>query len=292
MDADVQALFADVAGIGPFFAVATGPAPPGAGWVPVAALAGPTDRVDDPLRARIAAVRTALRTDERVAASTAFQGLAAQLVSPLFAAVAVHGVLPAPDPATWTRAAVPEGPQTATCDHEVVPLADAVHWRPGGAGPWLWWAEPGCVRPGADDGLVDVLAGLLTPLVAAVRARVSISQRVLWSDAASAVASARRLVVAARPTAADRATAVAERLLAAPPLAVAAALRAPEPPDAGWSFRRRSCCLYYRVPGGGVCDDCVLRDVPRDRPARPPRRAVRQPPTTLARRVAPPSPAP
>jgi ferric iron reductase protein FhuF len=26
----------------------------------------------------------------------------------------------------------------------------------------------------------------------------------------------------------------------------------------GWGFRRRSCCLYYRVPGGGICGDCVL----------------------------------
>ena len=29
--------------------------------------------------------------------------------------------------------------------------------------------------------------------------------------------------------------------------------------DRLWTFRRRSCCLYYRVPGsGGLCDDCVL----------------------------------
>ncbi|MFI1618174.1 (2Fe-2S)-binding protein [Streptomyces lydicus] len=25
------------------------------------------------------------------------------------------------------------------------------------------------------------------------------------------------------------------------------------------AFARRSCCLYYRVPGGGLCADCVLR---------------------------------
>ncbi|MFD2121439.1 (2Fe-2S)-binding protein [Streptomyces cirratus] len=27
----------------------------------------------------------------------------------------------------------------------------------------------------------------------------------------------------------------------------------------GVAFTRRSCCLYYRVPGGGLCGDCVLR---------------------------------
>ncbi|MEU7551440.1 (2Fe-2S)-binding protein [Streptomyces sp. NPDC044571] len=25
------------------------------------------------------------------------------------------------------------------------------------------------------------------------------------------------------------------------------------------AFVRRSCCLYYKVPGGGFCGDCVLR---------------------------------
>lgn len=24
------------------------------------------------------------------------------------------------------------------------------------------------------------------------------------------------------------------------------------------AFRRRSCCLYYRVPGGSTCGDCCL----------------------------------
>src|SRR2546423_754961 len=28
------------------------------------------------------------------------------------------------------------------------------------------------------------------------------------------------------------------------------------------TFRRRSCCLFYRLPGGGTCGDCPLR--PRD----------------------------
>jgi iron complex transport system ATP-binding protein len=29
--------------------------------------------------------------------------------------------------------------------------------------------------------------------------------------------------------------------------------------------RRRSCCLFYRVPGGGLCADCCLDHVPADR---------------------------
>jgi hypothetical protein len=222
---DVPSLFADVAPIGPFFAVATGAPPPGGGWVTLRAL----HREPAALRARIADVR-----------AIAVQGLAAQVVAPLYAA-AVRGGLPGSGD-----------------------LAATLHWRPGGAGPWLWWQGTAgrvvaCLDPDA-AALGGVLTGLLGPLVVAVRERVSIADRVLWGDVASAVASARRLVVAARPVVAQRATAVAERLLDAAPLARTTALRAPEPPDVTWTFRRRSCCLYYRVPGGAMCGDCVLHD--------------------------------
>lgn len=298
---DVPALLADVARIGPFFAVATGAAPPGGGWTALRALGAPAAAAEvDPLRDRITAVGDALGCDRRVAASTAFQGLAAQLVAPLFAAVVVHGALPArvsvAPAASWPHVVVPGGPRTATGDHEAVRegLAGALHWRPGGAGPWLWWAGPGRVVACPDDLLADVLAGLLAPVVAAMRARASVSPRVLWGDAASAVAAARGLVAAALPASARRATAVAGHLLTAPPLAVTAALRPPEPPDVAWSFRRRSCCLYYRVPGGGVCGDCVLHDRGRRWAEAPGRRAgpAADGSPRLARSVAPPSSAP
>jgi hypothetical protein len=239
---DVRALLADVAGIGPFFAVATDAAAPGEGWVAVRALAD----VDGPLTERIAAVGAALGTGGRVAASITFQGIAAQVVAPLFAAVAVHRVLP---DAGWSA-----GPAEG--------IAATLHWRPGGGGPWLWWpGATGRATSCPDPTLLGTtLAGLLAPVVAAVRARVPVSERVLWGNVASSVASARQLVVAARPDAAGVATAVARHLLTTPPLAGTATLRAPEPPDVGWTFRRHSCCLYHRVPGGGLCGDCVLVD--------------------------------
>lgn len=268
----MEALLADVAGIGPFFAVAAGPAPPGGAWVPVRDLGA-----GDVLADRIGAVQVALGTDRRVAASTAFQGLAAQLAAPLYAAVVLHGVLPAPT-----------GPGAG--------LADALHWRPGGAGPWLWWAGPGRVVPCPDAALAGVLDALLAPLVAAVRARASVGEQVLRGNAASAVGSARRLVAAARPGSAARATAVAGRLLATPPWATTATLRPAEPPDLAWTFRRRSCCLYYRVPGGDLCADCVLQDRPRGAASRRVPPGGRDRPTAArldsAGSVAPPSPAP
>ena len=82
-------------GIGPFFAVGTGAAP-GEGWVPVRRAARTRDgrsRTGRPSR-RAVAGRGAGHRAARVAASIAFQGIAAQVVAPLFAAVAVHGALP------------------------------------------------------------------------------------------------------------------------------------------------------------------------------------------------------
>ena len=173
---DVPALLADIARIGPFFAVATGPAPAGGR---LGAPARPRDTVGyrggRPAAARIAAVRAALGTDARVAASTAFQGLAAQVVAPLFAAVAVHGAV-----AGAGRPTPPDDRARAGC----------CTGGPGERGRGCGGPAPGGhVRPCPDAALADVLTGLLTPLVAAVRARASVSPRVLWGDAASAVAS-------------------------------------------------------------------------------------------------------
>lgn len=69
-----------------------------------------------------------------------------------------------------------------------------------------------------------------------------------------------------RPDAADAVAAVATDLLEHPRLTGTGERRAPVAPDHAWTFRRRSCCLYYRVPGGSTCADCVLADL-RGEPA-------------------------
>lgn len=196
----------------------------------------PVSRVyaDGPeLGRRTAQVRAALHCDERVAASLAQQGFAASLVTPPIAAAVVHGVLPLLGP-------------------------DELHWRETTSGPW----RQSCAGPrgrlvtGQDDA-VAALAGALVdphlhPLVAAVRARASVSPTVLWGNAASAVAAAGRLVAAEWPEHADRAAAVVRGLLASGPFAGTGEFR-------GRAYRRRSCCLFHRAPGGGLCGDCVLQ---------------------------------
>ncbi len=232
---DVRAVLDDVAALGPFFAVATGPVGP-VGARPV----GETHTDPAPLRERIAHVAGVLGPDDpvvagRVAASITFQGLAALLVSAPYAAVVVHGVLP-----EWS-------PRT-------------LHWSPSTQGVWpLWIPQPRATGDGLADTLVD---GQLAPLVVAVRARWSVSEQVLWGNAASAVAVAKRLVVARWPAHAERAARVAEQVLGTGPLAGTAEFLPAAGPDRVWSLRRRSCCLYHRTRDGGLCGDCVLSALP------------------------------
>jgi ferric iron reductase protein FhuF len=231
----------DVAGVGPFFAASANPAEVvDDSWRPLRELY----TEPGPLAARITQVARALGDPEsRVAASIAHQGLAARLVSPLVAVASVHGLVP-----PWSP--------------------DTLHWRPAVTGPWPLWESAGdesTAHPGQDAevvaAVVEVLVGPhLAALVDAVRSAARTvggpggapGQRTLWGNTASALVAAARMVAAARPGAAGRARRVVVGLLEAGPLAGAGDL------GGGWGFRRRSCCLYYRVPGGGLCGDCVL----------------------------------
>jgi hypothetical protein len=236
---DVREVLRDVARLGPFFAVETDPAASAdPAWRPVTRLY--TD--PEPLRGRIAHVGRVLGSDARVAASIAFQGLAARVLSAPYAAAVLHGVVPGL-------------------------TAAELQFRVSAAAPWpLWCGTSSAVAvpdtAAAAAALAELLVGEhLGPLVAAVRAQVPVSEQVLWGNAASSVASGKRLVVAERPTAATRAAEIAAGLLATGPLADRGELLEPREPDRVWSFRRHSCCLYYRARDGGLCGDCVLQAV-------------------------------
>lgn len=253
----VIAALDDVAALGPWFAVPVRPAAPGPERVRWDALYRDPVPGADPLSDRIDAVAAALRCDRRPAASIAAQALAARLVSFPLATVALHGVLP--------------------------DLAE-LHRAPGADDPWAPIpAAAGGVRtpdPCSDPaGAADLLAGALAaahlePLHAAVRLRVSVSERVLRGNAVSAIAGAARVLDSARPPARAVVVALLAELVAHP------ALRGPLPggatgrllrrdgrdPASAWSYHRRSCCLYLQVPGGGACGDCVL--TAPDRPVR------------------------
>jgi hypothetical protein len=76
-------------------------------------------------------------------------------------------------------------------------------------------------------------------------------------NSASAMAGALGVLVRAQPRLSAQARDLAHRLLHTESLAGAG-----EFTGRALSFRRRSCCLYYRVPGGGLCGDCCLPHQP------------------------------
>ncbi|MFJ5557113.1 (2Fe-2S)-binding protein [Streptomyces sp. NPDC093250] len=205
---------------------------------------GPPDVHGDFLTSRVRRVAAALRTPEaRVAASVAHQGLAARLCSVALGSAALYG-------------AVPDlGPHLLRWDPEA------------GAPDDLWLTE---VRPLPGDApiLADlVLRGHLEPLAEALRSRHRVAPGLLRGNAASALAGAARELNHwarrhGRTDVAARAASLSRALLADPLLAGAGTLT-------GTAFRRRSCCLYYRVPGGGVCGDCCFARPPGSSPRAP-----------------------
>ncbi|WP_093903637.1 (2Fe-2S)-binding protein [Streptomyces sp. cf386] len=202
------------------------------------------DPQQDPLGLRVRKVANALRAPElRIAASVAQQGLAARLWSVTLGCAALHGRIPDLDPRL-------------------------LHWDPDGSAPDdLWITE---VRPlPADPATVAdvVLHGHLEPLTAALHTRYRVASGLLWGNAGSALAGAARQLdqwarAGGRTDTADRARALTAELFTHPLLAGTGT-------RTGTAFRRRSCCLYYRVPGGGVCGDCCFTRAPRSSPRAP-----------------------
>lgn len=229
--------------LGPYFTWE--PWPGGDGWRPWAELFD-----GDVARERVAAARSALvgmfglaeaAVPVRVVASVTFLGYASRVVSPLLGAAVAGGALPATRPGD-------------------------LRWRPVAGGPLpMAYAMTGA-RPTADldvTALAGALAevavgGLLAPLLECFRGTFALSPKVLHGNVASALAGAAGMIAATGPEHAARAAAVVGRMLELPPLAGAGTLVRPEPGTARWFLVRRNCCLYYRIPGGGFCGDCVL----------------------------------
>lgn len=256
----LDARLAALAPLGGFFALRTGE--PRHGPLPTLAQAydrtttapdsGPHPRPGlpspHPLDTRVRRVAAGIGAREpRVAASVAHQALAARLWSVALGCAVRYGRLPDLDPCL-------------------------LRWDPAGSAPEDLWLTEVRERPADPATLANtVLHGHLEPLAAALRARHRPAAGLLWGNAASALAgAARQLARWARengdPAAAGRARVLAADLLAHPLLADAGTLTAH---GTDLAFRRRSCCLYYRVPGGGVCGDCCFARVPRSSPRGP-----------------------
>jgi hypothetical protein len=224
----LAAVLAEVNALGPFFAVATHPAEasPTGPWLRLTELlAGPR------LGERIAATRVALATSAgcapeevelRVAASVTQLGLAARLLSPALAVGVLNGGSLDLDPSR-------------------------VWWQPVLGGPL-----PLSIPLGT--GETNVVSGPIAALTLATQRACPVSSTVLWGNVASAVNGATTMIRTQRPDLAARAAAYANALLARSDLNA-------ENVQVGPGFRRRSCCLIYRLapgPAQAICGDCVL----------------------------------
>ncbi len=214
-----------LAAVGPFFTVPYGTQPPGPGFRPLTALYG------ERLAPYVAEVGRRIGSGPgRVAASTAQFGIVSRLWSLGLGSAALGGRVPDLS-------------------------ADRVWWRMPDAGSLqLWLPGPGPGLPAEELGQ-NVLANLAV-LDAALRERYGVSAQVLRGNAASGLVGALRVLI-------DRVPGGAAVELAGALLADGGALAGTgtfiHEEGLGVAFERRSCCLYYQVPGGGLCGDCVLR---------------------------------
>jgi ferric iron reductase protein FhuF len=228
------AALAQAALAGPYFAITL--APDELLWRPFSDLLEPavlTENVDQVRR--VLHERTHLPMadlDLRACASTHALGLTARLVAPALAAAALAGHMPtfAVDDLRWQRVAggpVPTGLAAAGGDDvdDVDDAAAALH--------------------------ANVIEAAVAPLVEAFQATFALSLQVLWGNVASALAgSATMIVRTGTPTCLD------PRQLAARTTAQGALEGMGT--WANQRFTRNNCCLFYKIPGGGKCGDCVL----------------------------------
>jgi len=231
-----------LARVSPYFALSTGE-PDGDGWRPVAELYRDTTVLDpliDGVGERIGPV------PRRVAASTFHLGFAARLWSLWLGAAIGHGL--------------------------VVDLTpELLHFRRDAGGirlhlraPRAWRTEhAGDAEAAAPASAAAVLDTHLRPLAAAVRASEPISERLLAGNTASALLGAARVLDAHRGEPAPGAAWRWARRVCEEQLTDTVVFT-------GTGYRRTSCCLFYRTPGGRLCGDCALDRVPT--PRRPRRR--------------------
>lgn len=225
-----------IAALGEFFAL---PAADPTTWRPIVSLCGDQAALHEYTMRTRAATASGFGVDEadvpvKAAASSVHLSIAARLLSPALGAAACLGTVPllSPDSLFWQQ--------------------DSSH-RPilGTAGAEQVSApEPQQAAAVIAESLIGNVVRLLTETM---RLAESLSPQVMWGNVASAANGAVTVLARSRPDVESRGRDLVAALLQTEPLRGTADV-------AGQRFRRRSCCLFYQVPGGGYCGDCVLVD--------------------------------
>ena len=236
------AALAELSSVNSYFAVAT-TLTDDVQWLPVHQLYSDTTALSeilDDVRRRIGTA------DLRVAASVFHLGYAARLFSIGLGMFTEHRLLIDLDPAALQYAQRSPTMQLG--------LPSPVAWQISDCGESNTIGSP--AEQGPATALTDtILTEHLRPLADATRRIVAISDQLLEGNTASAALGAALALHRHRggELALDPAWRLTRDLLSDHRLVGAIAFG--ESPN---HYRRNSCCLYYRVPGGGLCGDCAL----------------------------------
>jgi hypothetical protein len=190
-----------------------------AGWHPVGLYYA--DGYADLVDATVSRYRT---TEVRIGASLVHLGHAARLWSPVLACALGHGVIP--DLSGLQRAD----------DGARLRLPEPVGERVAPSPELLY-------RAVVQNHLERLEAGL----------RVKLAPGLLSGNIASALVGASRALLSVRPDLRQTIVGITSLLLGTGRLAGSGVIN-----SADLGFRRRSCCLFYRMPDGGKCGDCPL----------------------------------
>lgn len=258
-DGGPEAVYADLDALGGFFALAA-PPDPGSDAVPWGqVLSAPV------LTERFGTVRRALaggsglaedEVDPKVAVSATQVGLASRLWSVALAAAVLHRWVPDLSASSLVaspvhRGEVPLGVRRPEAGYAVADLTHAVTV---------------IVHTVVDSSL----AGLHRACSVVGRTPA----RVLVSNSTSSLVGAARVLSEHRPQASADAWTLTRLLLDHPAVAAGGGIVARSALDervggtmehADEAFLRTGCCVFYRLPGHGLCPDCVLApDRPQD----------------------------
>lgn len=196
------------------------------------------------------AAGSGLATDEvmaRTAVSAAQVGLVSRLWSVALASVARHGWVPELTLDQLLVAPTHRNPSPMA-------LADAASGVPV--------TDPAHAARAIEELVVH---GAVASITDACRVQGRTAANVLVSNAASSLVAAARVVGRKVPQRTGQLDEVVRLLLQTPWLAAGGGYRSvDDEAGSGEEFKRSGCCLYYRLPGHGLCPDCILV-----RPGRP-----------------------
>jgi ferric iron reductase protein FhuF len=229
--------------VGPYFALDHDR---GEDWLPFSAL------LDDPAvpAERVGWVRTTLASrsglsladvEERACASVHFLGLASRVLAPALGSAALGSVVPDVDPVD-------------------------VWWRPVAGGPIpMWWTRVrGTAASTAEQAgaLIDsgVLSRVVAPLAERFATTFQVSGQVLSGNSASALAGAAAMLTRSGRNLVLDPVEIVRATIRTSALAGSGAYRPATGSES--AFVRNNCCLFYRIPGAGLCGDCVLASPP------------------------------